>query len=155
MRISIVIGLLINLMFIGCSPKISATTTVPKTNGKLGPSDFKNIDWELYDPSSTIPKNEIQETNLQGLWKAYQGAFRFGDNMNTMNLNQPFIIEFKNGTYRRNTTDKFHSFTLKDNTISCNDEDEKDLGFINQISSSVLTITWKIGSNYTRYYYKK
>jgi hypothetical protein len=151
----IVIGLLIYLLFIGCSPKTLPTSETTKTSGKLGPNDFKNIDWELYDPNSTVAKSEIRETNLQGLWKAYQGAFRLGDDVNTMNLTQPFIIEFKNSTYRRSSTDKFHPFTIKDNTISCTDEDEKDFGIINQISPNVLTISWKNGLNYTRYYYKK
>ena len=156
MKINIVIGFLIIGTFISCSPKTPSTTSnAIKTTGMLGPNDFKNMDWELFDTNSTITKTGIGESNLQGLWKAYQGAFRLGDNVNTMNLTQPFVIEFKDGTYRRSLTDKFHPFTIKNNIIICFDNDEKDKGFINQITPNDLTISWKNGSNYNRYYYKK
>ena len=156
MKINFLTRLLVIATFIGCSPKtLPTTSTVTKTGDKLKPNDFKNINWELFDANSTITKSGISESNLQGLWKAYQGAFLFGDNVNTMTLSEPFIIEFKDSAYRRNLTDKFHSFIIKDNIITSVDKDEKDLGFINQITPSNLTISWKNGSNYTRYYYKK
>ena len=155
MKATIIISLVVSILFSACSPKTSPSSGAGNTSGRLGPEDFKNIDWELFDQNSTVAKNEIKASDLQGLWKAYQGAFIFGGSANTMNLTQPFTVEFREGTYRRSAKDTFHAFSLKENILYGTDQAGNDVGIINQISPTVLTISWKVGANYTRYYYKK
>ena len=142
MKINFAIGLLLLAVLTRCSPK-------------LGLRDSKNVNWELYNETSIVNKDDITQNNLQGLWKAYEASFRFGDIVNQMDFCQPLVVEFRYGTYRRSLTDKFHFFAINDNVITCADRDKIEIGFINQIGPNDLIISWKFGSNYTGYYYKK
>jgi hypothetical protein len=113
------------------------------------------IDWEAYDSTSIMLKNEIKFSDLQGLWNTYKGVYRFDDNINSMELTVPFIFEVKNESYRRNAKRDFKKFIIKDNLIIQNLETKIDTGIINKITLTEMTISWKDKSNYTRYFYKR
>lgn len=113
----------------------------------------KDIDWEAFDTTSKISADKINLELIQGLWKAYNGLFKFGGSVNSMILNEPFIIEIKGDKYRRSLDSKFSKFTLSNNQIVA--KKENDFGVINKITDNLLVITWKNGENYTRYYYEK
>jgi hypothetical protein len=152
MKCSFITGLAF-LIAMGCSPKSS-----PAGAQKAGHTiDAKNkmIDWEAYDPNSTVQQESITATALQGLWSVYEGVFRFGNNISTMKLNVPFIIEIKEAACRRNAKDEFQNFTIKDNLLIIHDNIKPDTGIINKLTPRELVITWKRDDNYTRYYYKK
>ena len=123
--------------------------------GKTVKVKNKSIDWEAFDNTSSVAITEIKVYDLQGLWKAYKGLYKFGEFVNEMKLTQPFIIEVKNDTYRRHDGGTFGQFTLKGNLIIKLDGSIIDTGIINKITSTELTISWKDKANYTRYYYKK
>jgi hypothetical protein len=150
----IILLIIIGLTF-SCSPKIAPTSSKGERVGETVEVKDKNIDWEAFDPSSTIAKTDIKIENLQGLWKAYKGVYRFGDNINAMELTKPMIMEVKDDTYRRNSKSVFEQFSIKDNLIIKVNEAKIDTGIINKISATELTISWKDKSNYTRYYYIK
>ena len=116
---------------------------------KLG----KAYNWDYFDTTSRVSIDKIKFEDLQGLWKASNGVFKFGDMLNSMSLTQPFPIEIKDGKYRRNLESQFEEFTLNNNEIICKKED--DYGVINKLTDKELVITWKQGENYTRYYYEK
>ena len=141
------------MIALGCSPK-SSPTGAQKVDHTV---DAKNkmIDWEGYDPSSTVHPENITTEELQGLWNAYEGVFRFGNNISTMKLNVPFIIEIKETACRRNAKDEFKNFIMKDNLLIIPDNIKPDTGIINKLTARELVITWKRENNYTRYYYTK
>ena len=114
-----------------------------------------DINWELYDPGSAIAKVDITTLDIQGIWKAYKGAFKFGDVVNGMNLTKPFIVEIKDDSLRRNSNDSFQKFTLQENYLIIETKETVDTGIVNKLTKKDLTISWKKGSNYTRYYYRK
>ncbi|RAR48408.1 hypothetical protein [Flavobacterium lacus] len=115
----------------------------------------KNINWEEFDQSSSIQKSEIKLINMQGLWKAYEGIYKFNEHVNAMKLTEPFIFEVKKEKYRRNSKSKFKTFTIKENIITMIDKDKVEVGIINKITETEIIISWKNNLNYTRYYYKK
>ena len=124
------------------SEKVGETTEV----------ENKNINWDYFDSSSKVSITEIKTATIQGVWKAYKGLFKFGDVVNTMNLTQPFILEIKDEKYRRSSDSKFEKFTIESNNFASKKKN-MDIGIINKITDTELIITWKNGSNYTRYYY--
>ena len=154
-QIKKLIGLITIGMAISCSPKTSPTSSKGERVGETVEVKNKNIDWEAFDPSSTIAKTDIKIENLQGLWNAYKGVYRFGEKINAMELTKPMIMEVKDDTYRRNSEGVFEKFSIKDNLIIKVTEAKIDTGIINKISPKELTISWKNKSNYTRYYYTK
>ena len=125
-----------------------------KKVGKTENAD-KSIKWEEFDNSSDVSKDSINYNHLQGLWNAYKGVYRFGDVINGMSLTSPMIVEVKGETYRRNSKSGFDKFVLDRNLIIKQSEVKSDTGLINKITSKELTISWKAGKNFTRYYYKK
>ncbi|MHC2993869.1 hypothetical protein OB13_20650, partial [Pontibacter sp. HJ8] len=132
-----------------CSPKtvekVGSTTTV----------ENKSVNWEGYETGSTVKKDDINVALLQGEWAAYKGVYKFGVHLNAMKLEKPFIIEVKDNTYRRNKNSNFEEFALNQNIITQNKKSKTDTGIINKLTENELTITWKDGKNYTRYYYEK
>lgn len=150
-----IIGLIIIGLTISCSPKTAPTSSQGERVGETVEVKNKNIDWEAFDPTSTISKTEIKTQDLQGLWNAYKGVYRFGENINAMELTKPMIMEVKDDTYRRNSEGVFEKFSIKDNLILKGHEAKVDTGIINKITPTELTISWKNKTNYTRYYYKK
>lgn len=155
LEIKKIIGLIIIGLTISCSPKTAPTSSKGERVGETVEVKNKNIDWEAFDPSSTIAKTDIKIANLQGLWNAYKGVYRFGENINAMELTKPMILEVKDDAYRRNSEGVFEKFSVKDNLIIKATEAKVDTGIINKISPTELTISWKNKSNYTRYYYTK
>jgi hypothetical protein len=114
----------------------------------------KKIDWESFDTTSSKAKQNIDLSDLQGMWKAYKGVYKFDKYINGMNLTSPAIIEIKNSGLRRNETDEFESYQIQNNFLIIRKKNA-ETGIINKITSHELTITWKDGQNYTRYYYTK
>jgi hypothetical protein len=153
MKIIILFALTMIGMTISCSPKINPSAS--KAGAADNAFDVNKIDWEIYDTNSSVGMTEIKNENLQGLWLAYKGAFRFEGHVNTMNLFKPLMVEFKDSTLRRTSTSDFQKFTIKNNIFVSRDNDKKDTGIINQITPTQLTITWKRNADYTRYFYKK
>jgi hypothetical protein len=138
-----------------CSAGTALTSTAEARIAETVEIENGEIDWEEFDTSSTIAKTAIKIENLQGLWKAYKGLFRFGEKVNSMQLTKPMIMEVKDDTYRRNPEGEFEKFSIRDNLIIKATETKTDTGIINKITSTELTISWKNKSNYTRYYYTK
>ncbi|MDR6300657.1 hypothetical protein [Mesonia maritima] len=159
---------------------ITAHDTITKTLDESGkeievtttPVEDKNIDWEKFDKSSTIAKDKIKAEDIEGLWKAYEGLYRFYgqkeeilygqkkqtervEHINKTEHKEPVIIEVKGNTFRRNSKSDFEEFYIKDNMLISKKGEKHDIGIINKITPKILTISWKDGDNYTRYFYKK
>lgn len=125
---------------------------VEKARKALG--EFGNeYNWESFDTTSKFTIDNIKIENLQGLWKAYNGLFRFGSMVNSMALTQPMTIEVKDEKERRSASSKFEKFTIEKNQLTS--KKAGDFGFINKITANLLVVTWKSNGNYTRYYYEK
>jgi len=140
-----IISILLVLLLIGCSPKRQST--------EVG----KEIYWESYDPESIVSKSEISKSDLYGEWKAMEGAYLvFGEpSSRLMNLNKPKTIEFESKGMRKKLNAKFVDFTIEENQISRMNRTRLELGYINKLTESELTITWKNETNYIRYNYTK
>lgn len=143
--------LIISLIVVSFSGNLYAQK---KKVGKTVKAD-KLIKWEEFDDSSDVSKDSIHYNYLQGLWKAYKGVYRFGDVTNGMSLTTPMIVEVKGETFRLNSKSGFDRFILDRNLLIKQSEVKSDTGLINKITSKELTISWKAGKNYTRYYYTK
>ncbi|MCH8318040.1 MAG: hypothetical protein IIA88_06030 [Bacteroidetes bacterium] len=156
MKLQIIKNIII-IFFIGATITCYAQTTTTKGE-KVGETidlKDKNIDWEKFDTTSTFSKQKIKTENLQGLWKAYKGVYRFGEHVNAMELTTPYIIEIRNDTYRRKENGEFKKYKIQENLIIKEENGKVSRGIINKITETQLTISWKDGSNYTRYYYEK
>jgi len=137
----------------------STATAQTKINvehvGQMIKAPSRDIDWEIFDTTSSISKTAIKVRDIQGLWEAYKGVYLFDGSVNGMELETPAIFEVKENEYRRNVSKEFKEFSLSGNLIIKADETKIDTGIINKITPTELTISWKNKSNYTRYYYKK
>ncbi len=143
------------IILITCLIGFNSTFGQTEKVGETAKVKDKEINWEEFELTSTIKKNEIKFENLQGLWNAYEGIYRFGEHVNAMKLTQPFIMDVKDATYRRNSKSEFKDFTIEDNIITMIDKEKVQIGIINKITETELVISWKDKENYTRYYYKK
>jgi hypothetical protein len=155
MNIKNIIGIFLITLIISCSPKTKVSSSKGEKVGKTIEVNNKNIDWELFESSSTISKSEIKLEHLQGLWNAYKGVYKFGESVNAMELVKPMILEVKNDTYRRNSEGIFENFIIDNNMIIKKSESKIDTGIINKITPTELVVSWKNKANYTRYYYGK
>jgi hypothetical protein len=153
MKFTFFTGLIFMVLAIACSPRSSPTGA--QRAGHTADEKNKMIDWEGYDPHSTVQQDSITTGDLQGLWSAYEGIFRFGNNISTMKLNVPFIIEIKEANCRRNAKDEFQKFIIKENLLIIPDDVKADTGIINKLTPGELVISWKKDANFTRYYYRK
>jgi hypothetical protein len=144
------------LLFFAAIVRINSfsQTSITKV-GETVVSENKKIDWEMFDSSSTVPFDKIKSEDLQGLWKAFKGIYKFNEITNAMELTEPVIIEINGDTYRRNSKNVFEKYHLQKNIISYTHMNSSVTGIINKITSAELIITWKSGENYTRYYYTK
>ena len=124
-----------------------------KSDRKLFEKEGANFDWKSFDKASNISIDSIKTEIMQGVWKANNGFFKFGDVANSMSLTQPFIVEIIGNKIRRSADSEFEPFTLDKNQITTNNGQDK--GCINKISESLLIISWQSGTNFTRYYYEK
>jgi hypothetical protein len=98
----------------------------------------------MYEPSSIVSKNKIKAKDLQGLWKAHEGFLAMGTSVRPMTLEKPLIIiEVKGDEYRRVATDSFMKFTLKGNMITQEYSGRIDTGYINKLTLTELSISWK------------
>ena len=123
--------------------------------GETVPVTDTNINWEQYDSASTVLQSNIALADIQGMWKARKGVYRFNNIFNQMNLTTPFIVQIKDNGIRRNKKDPFEKFTIQGKYIIIPQRNSIDTGIINKLTPKDLTITWKDGSNYTRYFYEK
>ena len=124
-----------------------------KADRKLFQKEPNNFDWQSFAKTSRISIDSIKPEVVQGLWKAYNGFFKFGDVINSMNLTQPFIVEISGDKIRRSSDSEFEQFTLSKNQLIITNG--KNNGFINKLTETLLIITWQNDANFTRYYYEK
>ncbi|HXB44719.1 MAG TPA: hypothetical protein VNV85_11700 [Puia sp.] len=146
----LIIGLALNYAQATAQAKIDVERV-----GRTVEAGSRDIDWEVFDTASTISRTFIKFKDIQGLWNAFRGAYRFDNIVNGMELTSPAIFEVKDDTYRRNVNKDFKEFILRGNLIIRSEQSKCDTGIINKITPTELTISWKNNSNYTRYYYKK
>jgi hypothetical protein len=113
----------------------------------------RDIDWNAFDTTSKVPIDSINIQTLQGVWKAYNGIFRFNGSVNSMALTTPIVLEFKDEKYRTDLNAPFKGFTLTKTRVQS--QEGAWNGYINSISDKLLVITLNSGENRTRYYYEK
>ena len=115
--------------------------------------NHKDIDWDAYDTTSTVSIDSLNFQALQGVWKAYNGIFKFNGSVNSMALTTPLVLQFKDDSCRHDLKDEFNKFTITKNYFES--QDGAWHGYINSISDKLLVITLNMGENRTRYYYEK
>jgi hypothetical protein len=142
--------LLLSTSFVVAQP--SAKKDV-KADRKLIVKKGTGFDWLAFDKRSIITIDSIKPAAMQGVWKAYYGLFRFGTMVNSMNLTTPFIIEIRDNQIKRSAESALDAFTLTNNKLTT--LNGKDTGYINVLTTRLLTITWQNDDNVTRYYYEK
>ena len=142
--------LLLSASFAAAQP--SAKKDV-KADRKLVEKQGPGFDWLAFDKRSTLSIDSITPASMQGVWKAYNGLFRFGTMVNSMNLTTPFVIEISGSKIKRSATSALDDFTITNNKLVT--LVGKDTGYINTLTPTLLTITWAHEGNVTRYYYEK
>jgi hypothetical protein len=143
-------ALLLSTSFVVAQPRAKKEV---ETDRKLAEKQGPDFDWLAFDKRSTITIDSIKPTSMQGAWKAYYGLFRFGTMVNSMNLTTPFVIEISGNQIKRSATSPLDDFTITNNKLTT--LKEKDTGYINTLTATLLTITWQHEGNVTRYYYEK
>ena len=113
----------------------------------------KDIDWNAFDTASRIPLDSISTQALQGVWKAYNGVFKFNGSVNSMALTTPLVLEFNDDTYRSDPKSTFKKFALTKNYFHSLEGTWN--GYINSVSDKILVLTLNSGENRMRYYYEK
>jgi hypothetical protein len=113
----------------------------------------KDIDWNAFDTTSKVAIDSIKVETIQGVWRAYNGIFKFNGAVNSMALTTPLVLEFNGDGYKPGSDSTFKKFTLTNNLIDSKEEDMH--GYINKITDKLLVITWNRGANCFRYYYEK
>src|SRR5580692_8816274 len=93
----LIIGLALNYAQATAQAKIDVERV-----GRTVEAGSRDIDWEVFDTASTISRTFIKFKDIQGLWNAFRGAYRFDNIVNGMELTSPAIFEVKDDTYRRN-----------------------------------------------------
>jgi hypothetical protein len=112
-----------------------------------------DFNWEALSQSSEVLVR-LDSVHLSGTWKAYNGLFDFNGMVNSMNLFKPFVIQINGVTISRSGNSIFVPFEVLDNKLLVKGEKTEE-GFINLLTDKMLIISWKNGSNYTRYYYER
>ena len=130
------------------SPK-EEIATIRKTMEK----SHKDIDWNAFDTASKVSIDSMNFVAIQGLWKTYNGIFKFNGAVNSMALTTPLVMEFKDDGLRPDSQSAFKKFTLTNNHIESKEADV--YGYINKITDKILVITWNSGVNRFRYYYER
>jgi hypothetical protein len=115
--------------------------------------DGNSFNWESSSQSNEVSA-KLDSVHLSGTWKAYNGLFDFNGMINSMNLFKPLVIQVSGMTIRRSENSKFTPFEFLDNKFLVKGEQTEE-GFINLLTDKLLVISWKNGSNYTRYYYER
>jgi hypothetical protein len=136
----------------GAFSQISPKAEIQAIRESIGKTR-RDIDWNAFDTTSKIPIDSINIQALQGVWKAYNGIFRFNGSVNSMELTTPMVLEFKDDKYRTDLNAPSKSFTLTKTHVQS--QEGVWNGYINSISDKVLVITLNSGENRTRYYYEK
>ena len=131
-----------------------------KAGKKEAEKDFKqikkdgiNFKWESLKQSNDV-STKLDSVHLSGTWKAYNGLFAFNGMANTMSLFKPLVIQISGMTISRSENSNFVPFEVLDNKILVKGEQTEE-GFINLLTDKMVVISWKQGSNYTRYYYER
>jgi hypothetical protein len=112
-----------------------------------------SFNWESLSQSKEVSV-KMDSLHLSGTWKAYNGLFIFNGMINSMNLFEPFVININGASINRNENASPVPFEVLDNKILVKGEEIEE-GFINMLTDKMLVISWKSGSNYTRYYYER
>jgi hypothetical protein len=115
--------------------------------------DGNSFSWESLRQSKDISVKP-DSVHLSGTWKAYNGLFNFNGRINSMNLFIPLIIQINGASISRSENSGFVPFQVVDNKLLVKGEQPEE-GFINLLTEKILVISWKNGSNYTRYYYER
>jgi len=145
--------LILNILIAGSAfSQVSPKIEIEKIRESIAQT-HRDIDWNTYDATSKVLIDSININMLQGVWKAYDGIFKFNGSVNSMALTTPLVIEFAEDKYRTNLKGAFKRFALAKNHIKAKEENWD--GYINSISDSILVITWGDGDNKSRYYYQK
>jgi hypothetical protein len=143
------------LIFLIAEPAFSQSTPKAEVEAirKKIEKTHKDIDWNAFDTTSKCAIDSINTETIHGVWKAYNGIFKFNGAVNSMVLTTPLVMEFNADGYRPGSDSTFKKFTLTNNLIGSKEEDMH--GYINRITDRLLVITWNRGANYFRYYYEK
>jgi hypothetical protein len=115
--------------------------------------DGNNFNWESLSNSNEVLA-KLDSAHLSGTWKAYNGLFNFNGMINSMNLFKPFVIEISGLAISTSENSSFIPFDVLNNKLLVKGEQTEE-GFINLLTDKMLVISWKNGSNYTRYYYER
>lgn len=113
----------------------------------------EKFNWESLSQSKEVSVN-IDSVHLSGTWKAYNGLFSFNGMFNSMKLFKPFVIQINGISIKRSETASPVPFEILENKLLVKGEQLEE-GFVNLLTDKMLVISWKNGSNYSRYYYER
>ena len=126
-----------------------------KGNAQNRISARDKFDWKAFDAQSTIVPDSITYQSLQGNWIAYQGKHYSTYEIAWSTGNRPKTLQIKGRKYRKNLAGDFNPFVLKNNLIIFYNGNKADSAYINLITKTALTISFKTGPDFDQYEYKK
>jgi hypothetical protein len=112
--------------------------------------------WDNFDSTSTVTKDSILQRNLQGNWIANK-VFTYGDYQIGCQPQggQVGTLEIKGDNWRNTLSGDFHTFQINQNMIIFETNNSSDTAYINRITQKELTISYRRGSDYIQYLYRK
>ena len=139
------IYLLLLILFLIKSLSVSAQQRTP---------DRDKFDLKAFDASSTLAIDSINSRALQGNWIAYHGR-HIGEYDIAWSTGKPKTLQIKGEKYRKTLAGPFYPFEIKKNLIIFYTDEQPDSAYINLITKIELTISFKSGSDFDQYEYKK
>ncbi len=101
-------------------------------------------------------KDSIDYDLLQGYWAAYQLRYIAEYTVASKTTGKPEPLEIEENTYRFALWGSFYPFTLDNNLIIFNKENNQvDSACIHLITDRELTISFKRGIDYEEYHYER
>ena len=112
--------------------------------------------WDEFDEkASSVKKNAIDFRMLQGTWFAYEGWYYGDDKKFWKDYNNPRVFLIKGNLYRGSAYGKAFTYKLSGNLLLLETEEKTDSAYINLLTDTKLTISFKRGEDYESYLFEK
>ena len=112
-------------------------------------------DWDAYSSKSTIKKDAISYQALQGVWVAHEGS-TIGDTEDAWkSYNHPQILDIRGTKYKKYSAGNYYTFLINKNLLVLYTDAQPDSAYINLLTPTELTVSFRRGDEYVKNVYKK
>lgn len=111
--------------------------------------------WDSWSILSSVSLENLFPRTLRGKWTTDYINYTQDSLVYRMKLVTPIQVKFSRRKYKR--AGEIYRYSLEGNTLLSwtKKSAQKDTAFINQVTATELTVTWKNGDQYIREYYTR